>query len=105
MKRDGYPIIVFATIVGVFTVIVGAALLQHLHALLLPPAIAQTPANVLPLVWTGMDFSIDEQKETCPIRRVYRAQVPGGWLLVVMTGSESSMAYVPDARHKWSEDD
>jgi|OpeIllAssembly_1097287.scaffolds.fasta_scaffold2812613_2 hypothetical protein len=32
---------------------------------------------------------------------LFRAKVPGGWLVMSNHGTESSLAFVPDAAHAW----
>jgi hypothetical protein len=33
-----------------------------------------------------------------------RAQVPGGWLVVVQNGDDMTLTFLPDAGHRWSDD-
>ena len=33
--------------------------------------------------------------------RMYRAKVPGGWLVMIVWGNEASITFYPDPDHEW----
>jgi hypothetical protein len=35
------------------------------------------------------------------VGRVYRAKVPGGWLVMIEGYEERSLTFYPDANHSW----
>lgn len=44
---------------------------------------------------------VHENSEGGQIGKVYRAKVPGGWLVVVKSADFVTSFFYPDSRHEW----